>query len=334
MHTYTYSNELKYLTFARFIFKARAQTVLHLPPYKGSTFRGGFGHHLRRTVCINRKKECNKCILVSKCIYTYIFETKPPDDSGIKNSFSEVPHPYVLNPPHTTKETFEPGESFIFELVLFGKAVDYFPYFLFVFQQLGGNGLGKEKGRFYIETVMNERFDSEKEIYSSTDKCIKGNIQIYSSENFFRVYTDILKMNPEEIKIRLLTPFRLKKDGHLRDDFNFFDLFRNLLNRLYLLTYFHCGNRFDRNHRELLEISKGIELPKEEKNIKWHDWVRYSNRQKTRMKMGGVLGEFGIKGDLAPFLPFLKIGEYTNIGKATSMGLGKYEIIQPGINTN
>ncbi len=123
---------------------------------------------------------------MSKCIYTYIFETKPPEDSGIKHSFSEVPHPCVLNPPHTTKETFEPGETLTFELVLFGKAIDYFPYFLFVFQQLGDNGIGRERGRFEIESVNNERFDRETEIYNSEDKCLKGDIHIYSRENLPR----------------------------------------------------------------------------------------------------------------------------------------------------
>ncbi|NOZ70075.1 MAG: CRISPR system precrRNA processing endoribonuclease RAMP protein Cas6 [Deferribacteres bacterium] len=324
---HTQSNELRYLTFARFIFRARAETVLNLPPYKGSAFRGGFGHNLKKIICINRLVECSRCVLVSRCIYAYIFETKPPEDPGIKHSFSEVPHPYVLNPPHTAKETFEPGETFTFELVLFGRAIDYFPYFLFVFQQLGENGIGRDRGRFEIESVNNERFGSEAVIYSSDDKCLKGDIQVYSSENFFRIYTDIIRMNPEHVRVRLLTPFRFRKDGRFRDDFDFFDLFRNLLNRLYLLTYFHCGNRFDRDHRGLLEKSKAVRIT--DKDIRWHDWTRYSNRQKSRMKMGGVIGEFGISGELGQFLPFLKIGEYTNIGKATSMGLGKYEIIHP-----
>ncbi len=320
------SNELRHLTFARFIFRARAETALKLPPYKGSTFRGGFGHNLRRTVCINRADDCGRCILASRCIYTYIFETSPPDGSMIRHSFSEVPRPYVLNPPHTTKETFEPGETFTFELVLFGKAVDYFPYFLFVFQQLGENGIGRENGRFEIEAVMNEIFGDEIGIYSSTDKCLKGNIHVYSPENLFRVYSDIVRTNPDQLTVRLLTPFRFRKDGRFRDNFDFFDFFRNLLGRLYLLTYFHCGNRLDRDHRQLLEKSKGIEI--RDRDIRWHDWVRYSNRQKTSMKMGGLTGEFRIRGELAPFLPFLKIGEYTNIGKATSMGLGKYGIVQ------
>jgi CRISPR-associated endoribonuclease Cas6 len=318
------SNELKHLTFARFIFKARALTVLRLPQYKGSTFRGGFGHNLRKTVCINRWKECSGCILCSRCIYTYIFETKPSAGSRTEKSFANVPHPYVLIPPDTEKEIFGPDEAFVFELVLFGRAIEYFPYFLFVFQQLGANGIGKEQGRFYVDSVANERFGSEIEMYNHVTNYLKGETQVYSSENFFHIYKDIAAVNPEEITIRLITPFRLKIDGKLRYDFTFFDFFRNSLNRLYLLTYFHCGNRFDRDHRELLEMSKEITITR--KNLRWRDWTRYSNRQKTRMKMGGIVGEFVLRGNLAPFLPFLKIGEFAHVGKATSMGLGRYEV--------
>ena len=324
---YKQCDELRYLRFSRFVFVARALTELRLPQYKGSTFRGGFGHNLRRTVCINRREDCSRCILQAKCIYCYIFETKPPEDSRLKTYFSDVPHPYILVPPVTEREFFKPDETFRFELILIGKAIDYLPYFLFVFIQLGKNGIGKEKGRFYIESVFNERFGEEAEIYDHRSGCLSRNIQIYTSESFFPLWKEFLSANPEQITIRLLTPLRIKIAGHLSDDFTFFDLFRALLNRLYMLTYFHCGNRFERKHKELLELSKEIEMV--EKNLYWQDWLRYSSRQKTRMKIGGVMGEFTIKGRLMPFLPFLKIGEYIHIGKATSMGLGRYEIVQP-----
>ncbi|RMD54747.1 MAG: CRISPR system precrRNA processing endoribonuclease RAMP protein Cas6 [Nitrospirae bacterium] len=147
---------------------------------------------------------------------------------------------------------------------------------------------------------------------------------MYTSESFFPIWREILFSDPKEVTIRLLTPLRIKIAGHLSDDFTFFEFFRSLLNRLYLLTYFHCGNRFEREHRELLEMSKDIEIL--DKHLHWHDWIRYSNRQKTKMKMGGIKGEFRIRGEIKPFLPFLKIGEYIHVGKGTTMGLGRYII--------
>lgn len=321
---HTAYNELKYLTFARFVFNAKALNRFRLPTYKGSTFRGGFGNNLKRTVCINRNGDCDKCILQSKCTYSYIFETRPLQDSKGKNALTDVPRPYVLVPPDTGKDVFDAEDLFEFSIVLFGKAIDYLPYVLFVFQQLGEHGLGRAKGRFYIESVKNERLGEEIEIFSSKTGCIKGNIHVYSSENFHYLYEDLIAINPKEMTIELVTPFRLKIDGHLRDDFTFFDFFRNLLNRLYFLARFHCGGDSERSHRELLELSKGVEI--NGRNLRWHDWIRYSSRQKTEMYMGGVVGTFTISGNLVPFLPFLKVGEYAHTGKATSMGLGRYRI--------
>jgi hypothetical protein len=56
------------------------------------------------------------------------------------------------------------------------------------------------------------------------------------------------------------------------------------------------------------------------------DWERYSSRQKTRMKMGGLMGEITYGGPVAAFEPFLRAGEILHVGKGTSFGLGKYEI--------
>ncbi len=53
---------------------------------------------------------------------------------------------------------------------------------------------------------------------------------------------------------------------------------------------------------------------------------RYSARQDTRMKMGGFVGKVDYQGNLAEFVPLLKLGERVHIGKGTAFGLGRYEI--------
>lgn len=45
------------------------------------------------------------------------------------------------------------------------------------------------------------------------------------------------------------------------------------------------------------------------------------------MKMGGFIGSITFEGDFKEFIPFLLLGEYVHVGKGTSFGLGKYEII-------
>ena len=91
-----------------------------------------------------------------------------------------------------------------------------------------------------------------------------------------------------------------------------------------MLSYFHCGEELNLNFREVIERAKEVETLS--KNLRWHDWERYSNRQKTRMTMGGFMGEVTYGGDLEEFQPFIKLGEYVHLGKGSSFGLGKYEI--------
>ncbi|MFB3926226.1 MAG: hypothetical protein ACE14T_09240 [Syntrophales bacterium] len=46
-----------------------------LPAYKGSSFRGVFGHALKKVACALRHRECRECILRLQCIYVHTFET-------------------------------------------------------------------------------------------------------------------------------------------------------------------------------------------------------------------------------------------------------------------
>jgi len=60
---------------------------------------------------------------------------------------------------------------------------------------------------------------------------------------------------------------------------------------------------------------------------RWHDWSRYSGRQKRQVKMGGVVGRMSYEGDIGEFLPLLVLGSRVNLGKGTSLGLGSLRIV-------
>lgn len=47
------------------------------------------------------------------------------------------------------------------------------------------------------------------------------------------------------------------------------------------------------------------------------------------MQLGGLLGTVVFESrDLAPFWPYLWLGQWTHAGKNTSMGLGKYQVTE------
>ncbi|MHB8092928.1 MAG: hypothetical protein ACYDH8_15215 [Syntrophales bacterium] len=59
----------------RYCFSLTFNDDAALPEYKGSTFRGIFGHSLKKVVCALKHQECADCLLREKCVYSIVFET-------------------------------------------------------------------------------------------------------------------------------------------------------------------------------------------------------------------------------------------------------------------
>jgi CRISPR-associated endoribonuclease Cas6 len=121
------------------------------------------------------------------------------------------------------------------------------------------------------------------------------------------------------------TPARLIYNGHLTLDLEFHMLIRQLLRRISLLSYFHCGiDMSDWDFKGIIEKAKEVAVKKS--NLKWYEWERYSARQDTRLNMGGFVGEISFEGDIEPFMPLINAGEVLHVGKGTGFGLGRYEV--------
>jgi CRISPR-associated endoribonuclease Cas6 len=309
--------------FARFHFFLRALENINLPAYKGSTLRGGFGHAFKKVVCVNRERICGTCLLKEKCVYSYVFETPPPSGASKMKKYPYVPHPFVITPPLEEKRQYRQGETLCFELTLIGKTIDFLPYFIYTFDELGQIGIGRGRGKYKLEELRNSTNRNGGEtIYSAADKILRQNIQSVGLDEIFESFSP--PSLPGSLTINFITPTRLKFEGKLTPTLEFHVLIRNMLRRISLLSYFHCGEELDLDYRSLIEESLSIRVKKS--NLHWFDWERYSNRQDTRMMMGGFLGSVTFEGEIEPFLPFLLLGEYIHVGKGTSFGLGKYNI--------
>jgi hypothetical protein len=102
------------LTIGRFELTVEAKEPIILPPYKGSTLRGGFGNAFRRVVCVIREKECKECLLKGQCIYSYVFETPPPAGTKVMRKYEAAPHPFIIEPPLQKKMGYKPGDHLSF----------------------------------------------------------------------------------------------------------------------------------------------------------------------------------------------------------------------------
>jgi CRISPR-associated endoribonuclease Cas6 len=309
-----------------------------LPPYKGSTLRGGFGNAFKKIVCTFRDKNCADCLLREQCVYSYIFETPPPTGTKVMRKYKAVPHPFIIEPPPERKASYKPGEALTFGLTLIGKAIDFLPYFVYTFDELGNMGIGKGRGKYELKEVKHASLNGNGAGQHRAGGEVAGESLIYSSATRklspFSVDDLAIKVDSfpnedkadERITIRFLTPTRILSNGRLTSDIEFHILIRQLLRRISMLSYFHCAvDTSAWNFKGYIDKALKVKAPRA--NLRWHDWERYSARQEQRINMGGFIGEIAYEGAIGPFLPLLKAGEILHVGKGTSFGLGKYEIL-------
>lgn len=312
-------NLLEDFNLSKYQFLLKAKEDLILPSYKGSTLRGGFGITFRKICCVNKKQDsCSGCFLKEKCAYAYIFETVPHKTSQKLRNLKEVPRPFVIEPSLGPKINYHKDELLEFNLILIGRAMEYLPYFIFMFKELGKIGLGKGRGKFQLSEVYN--FKKEK-IYDSEDDILRN----FDSKIDFDDITNCYSIS-DCLSLNFLTPTRIKirNDLVVRPEFHI--LLRGLLHRLSALSYFHCQKELELDYKLLIFQAEKIKI--RQSNLRWIDWERYSSRQNTRMKLGGFVGEITYEGNVGPFLPLVLLGQYTHIGKNCTFGLGKYEIFK------
>lgn len=293
-----------------------------LPEYKGSTFRGVFGHALKRVVCALKRQECHDCLLREKCIYPYTFETNPrPVTHDDPVRVSSPPHPYVIEPPDNVKTRYIKGDIFEFSLILFGQANEHLPYFVYAFQQMGETGIGKHVSGHRPTFVLKSVTAGNKTVYTDESKKITNGL---FTEDMSLASFD----TPEccsRVEIKLLTPLRFKYENHfLNANLPFHVLTRAMLRRISSLFEYYGGGEPALDYRGLVEKAKSIEIA--ESSVRWYDWRRFSNRQDQAMLMGGMIGNITYTGDFTEFLPLLRFCEKVHIGKQTTFGLGKFTL--------
>jgi hypothetical protein len=311
---------------ARYRFTLEPTALVRLSALAGATLRGGFGHVFKRTVCIWRPGDCGRCLLKNTCAYPYIFETAPPPGSAKLRGLEQIPRPFVIEPPDDGRTVYQPGERIEFRLVLVGRALEYLPYFVFTFRELGETGLGPGRGQYKLAEVHAEGPHGETPIYAAADGVLRdGGERVTAAEIDMRCAD--WGEDARRVAIDFLTPTRIRSDGEIQERVDFQDVVRALLRRLSSLCYFHCGCELAVDFRGLIERASTVRTVASE--LRWRRQERFSGRQQQRIEMGGVVGRVVFEGEagvLEGFGPLLAAGEWVHVGKGCVMGLGRYRV--------
>ena len=297
---------------SKFEFVLHTLNSFFLPEFKGSTFRGRFGHTLKQTICVMRGQRCESCPLQITCPYIYLFQTRSQRQE-------DTVRPFVLEPPLTRKRFYLKNEVIYLNLILVEKAIEYLPYFVYCFQRMGQEGIGRERGKYYLEEVRAFDVNGKKQSIFCGD-------QRELSNEFPRIELDHFRAHfLPQITLHFLTPTAIKENGKILQQLPFPALIKAILRRYHRLRYNHGDGQ-----RETFEIDweAAAQIGVVYQDLTRQYFRRYSNRQGRPVPVEGFVGKVVFRGNLTPFYPWLKIGEYLHVGKGATFGLGWYRVLE------
>ena len=307
---------------ARYRFTALMRDPLRLPDYAGSLLRGQFGAALRGVACMTRQPVCNGCPLLATCPYTRIFEAAPPSVHSLQK-FSAIPNAYVIEPPPLGSKDLTGGDLLVFHMVLAGDALAQLALIVFAWQRALAQGLTRSRSAAALLSV--DWMDAE-----GTAQSVWHRDAPVLAEHAAALVQPVAPAGPlQALTLHIHTPLRLQQQGQpLRvDQLTPRALLAAVARRVALVMEFHA-HQPDWGHTVPEQVRQAESL-RDERNLHWHDWTRYSSRQQQEMTLGGVLGRWILHGKpdtLASLWPTLWLGQWLHVGKNATMGMGGYTL--------
>jgi len=297
------------LTVHRYQFNCQTETALKLNDYSGSMLRGAFGRVLRKISCVTNMDDCRQCLLYRQCAYPKLFETPAPEKSAFQK-FSAIPNPYIIEPPPMGERVLNKGEWFSFSVILIGHANEQLGLIIQAFKKALAHGLGKTHSPALLQNVVFEpQQAAESIIYYAQQEALLP-LPLFQQP--------VLKQT-EHVTLQLLTPLRIQRKGQvLSTTLSARDFLMALVRRYYLLHEFYTDHYQVPEFADLAQQATTIHC---NAKLQWHDWDRYSSRQKQKMTLGGVMGQLELSGDLKPFWEIINAGQWLHVGNKTTFGM-------------
>lgn len=297
-----------------------AQDKISLPRYMGSTWRGLLAHVLKKTVCTNNLRQCEQCLVNSSCVYATLFESFASHATRQCKPLLSAPNPFVLNVVLDHARKISAKQSFQFGFSLFGKANQALPYLVQTLMLAGEHGVGVDSGKFHLISL--EQFNFSQGTWSEVYTPGVNRITRQTLE------PPQIPSLPDQVDILLTTPLRMKRHGKLigPHEFSLHHFVQQLFRRTQALWQLYGTQSIKLT--SLPVYNSLLNRQWQHKSVRWHDWTRYSSRQQCTMQLGGLLGTIAIDSEvLKEVWPWLWLGQWLHLGKATTMGLGRYELI-------
>jgi hypothetical protein len=284
--------------------KVKLSVTLSRPitaPLSGSAWRGLMGWEISSLVCPFDRKKCGQCLIAHHCPYYQLIEAKT-EYPGLFDS----PRGYVVYCDHPAG-----SDALELEITLVGTCRRFFPVVLKSLDRGGRRGVGSARITYSVREVR--ALDSR--------GCWLSVHNLDQSLPILKVDKQVSSDQAFEIR----TPVRMRRMGRYLNEMDWPFFFQVLARRMEALHCLYCdGQPFGK--KTWKHLQEGFAKFGEIKGkVIWKDFSRYSNRQKRKVPMGGLVGKVDISTAEDWVATWMQAAQTLHLGKGAAMGFGRVE---------
>jgi hypothetical protein len=280
-------------------------------------------------------------MLRAVCPETYRKEKPSPEHAAVcpacwllaaQTDPSAVRRVYSLAGPMPPLDALAPGQPFQFTITLFGEGIRFLPYFVLAASAMGDTGVGPGRGQFEIISIhaVNPLTGASQAILEEGGNVVKPAALPIGLADAWAIAQ---ARQEAEVRVRFLSPTRLIDAESLVKAPDFGIFFRRLLERTDDLSKQHNGGerRPPEEVAELYTLADQVRLV--EQSTQWIELWGPSGRTGRSTPMGGFIGWALYRSKhWDRLLPWLLLGQGTQVGKLTAKGNGVFQVDLAGRN--
>ena len=265
-----------------------------------------------REVTCGRATPCGDCHEAAGCPWFPLFGQHLSTDPEAVKRHQKPPLPFVFAVPllasgESAAEDVEIG------LTLVGSAVNHAGDFIRAMERYCAGEMTGANLVITLDGVSAQGLFGERSaVRMSRRGELSGDLRILAAEDIAGKSVS----DKENVALNFLTPLRQLREGRLLRNLDCSAFLRMLIRRVSSLVAAYGGGELDADFRWLSELSREIEV--------MDNALIFAPG--TGPNTAGVQGSVCLAGELAPFLPYLYLGEYLHAGKGASWGFGRFEL--------
>jgi len=287
------------LPITRYRIKFKANQNIQLPAYAGSSLRGAFGHALKNIACLtagSNQGQC-KCQPVESCLYRRIFDPVK-QKLDLQNRLQDVAPPFLVEAHSLATEILADQEAHFYMTLVGDFAHSQQMVIQMAWQRALGVGLGRQEstGQAQSQLLSFELCDQPTPNWQANSK----------------------------LKIQFLSHVRIQHHGQILTVENFDPVIfcRSVVRRY--LTLLEAYSDLNLAASAVKSLYDDVNNVRGKYCVDQVRWSRWSNRQKQKMQMDGLLGQVTLHQVSNQLADILYLGQWLHVGKGSIFGLGQY----------